>query len=91
MKFDDHPITLTFGSMDTDQLRLFLEQRASCPYKPCVRLNSDGERIAGQRKRRKIEAEIKWSLSSSFPLALSLDLSVAKHSLSSLPKKKNHD
>ena len=55
---------------------------------PLVILKRLGERMAGQRKRRKMEAEIKWSLRSSLPADFNASRQCAKHSRSSLEKQK---
>lgn len=50
-------------------------------------LNKFGDKMAGHKNLKNIEADIKLSLTSSLPISINLFLNVAKHSLNSLKKK----
>ena len=58
---------------------------------PCVMLKRLGDRMAGHRKRKKIDAEIRLSLMSSRPMAARRSLNMWKHSRSSLQSTKHND
>lgn len=67
------------------------EAVATAGHLPCVMLKRLGDKMAGHRKRKKIDAEIRLSLISSRPMAARRSLNMWKHSRSSLQSTQHSD